>query len=166
MSIELNAAQKRDLENIWFVFGNYGRKHTPGNHRFIQYLLAGFNYQKFYSPTPECVRAVEQIINLEMVETRKGGKKKSGAKKNVQEYRLHTDSQGRLRILPVPATGEAAIKFHSEIRKIAKELFTVGAALDSICGSHGELIFQHPDRRVNELRISQIIKLWKERKKQ
>jgi hypothetical protein len=83
--------------------------------------------------------------------------------KPKQKYRIKELTPGRFQILPVPAVGEAAFKVHSEIKKITKELFQVGASLDSICGSY-EVIFQHKDPEINKVRIAQVLKIWEERR--
>lgn len=36
--VTLTDAQRERLERLWFVYGNYGPKTTPGNHQFIQCL--------------------------------------------------------------------------------------------------------------------------------
>lgn len=55
--------QKRILENLWFVFGNYGPKYTHGNHRFIQMLLEDRgDLRNLYKPTQECIEAVDKIL--------------------------------------------------------------------------------------------------------
>ena len=82
--------------------------------------------------------------------------------KSKRKYHVKEITPGRFQILPIPATGESAVKFHAEIKKIAKELFRVGAALDSICGSF-ELIFQHHKPEVNKDRIDRILEIWEER---
>lgn len=84
------------------------------------------------------------------------------SKKTKKKYRVKEITPGRFQILPIPRIGESAIKFHSEIKKIAKELFLVGGSLDSICGSF-ELIFQHKDPQVNKNRIAQILEVWENR---
>lgn len=33
--VKLTEAQRAELENLWFVFGNRGPKTTPDNHGFI-----------------------------------------------------------------------------------------------------------------------------------
>lgn len=52
------------LENLWFVYGNNGPKHTGDNHKFIQRHVEGrAQLAKDYSPTKECRNAVKQAIN-------------------------------------------------------------------------------------------------------
>lgn len=63
--IKLTESEKKELEKLWFIFGNNGQKHTQENHKFIQSLLQGKNHRKFYNPTRECVEAVSEIIDLE-----------------------------------------------------------------------------------------------------
>jgi hypothetical protein len=33
--VEVTDGQRRELERLWFIYGNYGPKTTPGNHQFI-----------------------------------------------------------------------------------------------------------------------------------
>lgn len=70
-SVTLTQEQRDRLECLWFYYGNYGPKPTPGNHSFIQRLLEnGYDERSLYNkrtpkseiPTPECVRAVEAIL--------------------------------------------------------------------------------------------------------
>jgi len=54
---------QKALEGLWFVFGNYGPKHTPDNHKFIQRHVEGKSHEaKFYKPTGECRRAVKRLL--------------------------------------------------------------------------------------------------------
>jgi hypothetical protein len=70
--VDLSDEQRDKLERLWFYFGNYGAKTTPGNHSFIQRLLEnGIDERPLYTkrtpkseiPTPECVLAVEAILS-------------------------------------------------------------------------------------------------------
>jgi hypothetical protein len=72
-SVTLTPEQRERLERLWFYYGNYGPKTTPGNHSFIQRLLEnGIDERSLHSkrtpkseiPTPECVRAVEAILSM------------------------------------------------------------------------------------------------------
>lgn len=38
-SVTLTPEQREQLERLWFYYGNYGPRTTPGNHSFIQGLL-------------------------------------------------------------------------------------------------------------------------------
>lgn len=44
--------KKNKLEDLWFIYGNSGSKHTHGNHRFIQEILVdgriGNNINKLF----------------------------------------------------------------------------------------------------------------------
>ena len=71
--VALTPEQRERLERLWFYYGNYGRKTTPGNHSFIQRLLEnGVDERPLYNkrtpkseiPTVECVKAVESIITI------------------------------------------------------------------------------------------------------
>ena len=69
--VTLNDSQRERLERLWFVYGNYGSKTTPGNHQFIQCLLEhGLDIRPLQTkrtarrdiPTEECVAAVEKVL--------------------------------------------------------------------------------------------------------
>jgi hypothetical protein len=69
--VTLTHEQRERLERLWFYFGNYGAKTTPGNHSFIQRLLEnGYDERPLYNsrtpkselPSPDCVAAVERIL--------------------------------------------------------------------------------------------------------
>jgi len=66
--VTLTDAQRERLERLWFVYGNYGPKTTPGNHQFIQGLLEhGLDMRPLQTkrtakkdrPTEECEVTVE-----------------------------------------------------------------------------------------------------------
>ena len=59
----IDAAQRRKLEKIWFVFGNDGTKSSDSNHKFIQRILdAGVDYRLHYHPSQDCIEAVDKIL--------------------------------------------------------------------------------------------------------
>src|SRR5437588_7118421 len=67
----LSDGQRERLERLWFYYGNYGPKTSPGNHQFIQGLLEhGLDLRplqtkrtpKSERPTEECERAVEAVL--------------------------------------------------------------------------------------------------------
>jgi hypothetical protein len=69
--VTLTDEQRERLEHLWFYYGNYGPRTTPGNHSFIQRLLEnGIDERPLYTkrtpkseiPTPECEAAVEAIL--------------------------------------------------------------------------------------------------------
>ncbi len=69
--VTLTDAQRERLERLWFIYGNYGRKTTPGNHQFIQGLLEhGLDLRPLQTkrtakkdkPTEECEAAVEAVL--------------------------------------------------------------------------------------------------------
>lgn len=67
MPVSLTARQRRELERLWFTFGNYGPKTTKGNHSFIQGMLERGQderplKQRGYIPTAECELAVERVL--------------------------------------------------------------------------------------------------------
>ena len=70
--VTLTQGQRERLERLWFYFGNYGPKTTPGNHNFIQRLLEnGIDERSLHNKrtpkseiaTPECELAVEAILS-------------------------------------------------------------------------------------------------------
>jgi hypothetical protein len=71
--VTLNPQQRERLERLWFYYGNYGPKTTPGNHSFIQHLLEnGIDERPLYTkrtpkseiPTTECVSVVNEILKM------------------------------------------------------------------------------------------------------
>ena len=69
--VTLTDAQRERLERLWFIYGNYGPKTTPGNHQFIQGLLEhGLDLRPLQTkrtakrdrPTEECEAAVEEVL--------------------------------------------------------------------------------------------------------
>ena len=69
--VTLTEAQRERLERLWFVYGNYGPKTTPGNHQFMQGILEhGLDLRSLQTkrtakkdkPTEECVAAVESVL--------------------------------------------------------------------------------------------------------
>jgi hypothetical protein len=70
--VTLTAEQRARLERLWFIYGNYGPKSTPGNHSFIQRLIEnGIDERplntkrtpKSQIPTPECEASVDKILS-------------------------------------------------------------------------------------------------------
>jgi hypothetical protein len=72
--MNISPEQKKALEHLWFIFGNYGPKCTMGNHKFIQGILErGEDDREFYRHqgrvasvkplTKECEDAVDEILN-------------------------------------------------------------------------------------------------------
>lgn len=70
--VALTAEQRTRLERLWFIYGNYGPKSTPGNHSFIQRLIEnGIDERplntkrtpKSQIPTPECEAFVDKILS-------------------------------------------------------------------------------------------------------
>lgn len=72
MKVVLTDTQKKELERLWFIYGNGHEKHTLGNHKFIQGLLESHeDYRKPYSKrvaaihclTHECITEVDKILD-------------------------------------------------------------------------------------------------------
>lgn len=71
VTVTLTPDQRDRLEHLWFYYGNYGPKTTPGNHSFIQGILEhGVDVRPLHTtrtpkselPTQECERAVDQVL--------------------------------------------------------------------------------------------------------
>jgi hypothetical protein len=81
--ITLTETQLLELNKLWFIFGNNGKKHTHANHRYIQNLIEhAEDTEEFYSNTDysrhikagidiskeiltdECVNEVKKILSL------------------------------------------------------------------------------------------------------
>lgn len=63
--VEVSDEQRQQLERLWFVYGNYGPRHTMENHYFIQgFLERGQDERDFNDVTPECLAAVDAIIGV------------------------------------------------------------------------------------------------------
>lgn len=61
--VEVTDGQRKALERLWFIYGNYGPKTTPGNHQFIQgFLERGQDERDFNQVTPECLAAVDAVL--------------------------------------------------------------------------------------------------------
>ena len=72
--ISITEKETKDLHFLWMIYGNSGKKHTHGNHRFIQDILerGEFDTESFTSSvyqerkqaiTEECYEAVIKILN-------------------------------------------------------------------------------------------------------
>lgn len=70
--VTLTIEQRTRLERLWFIYGNYGPKSTPGNHSFIQRLIEnGIDERplntkrtpKSQIPTQECEAFVDKILS-------------------------------------------------------------------------------------------------------
>lgn len=67
--IILTDTQRKELNKLWFIYGNNGKKHTHCNHRYIQnFLEHGEDSEQFYKSSPkgdltdECINAVNKLI--------------------------------------------------------------------------------------------------------
>ena len=63
----LTRKQRRQLERLWFHYGNYGPKATPGNHSFIQGPLEHGKdmrplQRRGFKPTLECEASVDAAL--------------------------------------------------------------------------------------------------------
>jgi hypothetical protein len=94
-TVTLMPDQRERLERLWFYFGNYGPKTTPGNHSFIQRLLEnGIDERSLRTkrtpkselPTRECEVAVDAILAM------KSGSGYSGEHDGASSFRLISNS--------------------------------------------------------------------------
>ena len=62
--VEVTGGLRRELERLWFIYGNYGPRHTMENHYFIQgFLERGQDERDFNDVTPECLAAVDAVLD-------------------------------------------------------------------------------------------------------
>lgn len=62
--IELTTKQRRKLEDLWFIYGNGGSKHSQEGHKFIQHILEqGEDIRRFYRPGREVLAAVDGVLS-------------------------------------------------------------------------------------------------------
>jgi len=87
--VTLTSEQRSHLERLWFYYGNYGPKSTPGNHSFIQRLIEnGIDERplntkrtpKSQIPAAECEAAVDKILC---------GQGRDGDSRNISGRTLH-----------------------------------------------------------------------------
>lgn len=111
--VTLTDAQRERLERLWFVYGNYGPKTTPGNHQFIQGLLEhGLDLRPLQTkrtakrerPTEECEAAVEAVLASPEVED-------EGAARSAF-----------LRLLPSPDVERRAQAPNQELKRMLDEM--------------------------------------------
>ena len=110
----LTAEQRERLERLWFYYGNYGPRTTPGNHQFIQGLLEhGIDLRPLYTkrtpkserPTEECERAVDVALAS------------SGDGISEAEGR-----QSLLRLVPSPEGGRKAPTPDPELKELLDDI--------------------------------------------
>ena len=125
-SVSLTAEQRERLEKLWFYFGNYGPKTTPGNHSFIQRLLEnGIDERSIHTkrtpkselPTHECEVAVEAVLAMQR------GVGSSGERNGAGSLRLMSSSEER-----GGAAGDPELK--SVIAEMKRRSDILGARLD------------------------------------
>lgn len=116
--VVLTPLQRKRLENLWFVYGNYGPKTTKGNHSFIQGLLERGEDErpcrtKGYIPTEECEMAVDKILGRNDAEQLQQGQGE-GSREQQQE------STRRLRLVATEQTKHLPID--PEMKLIIEEM--------------------------------------------
>ena len=61
--VQVTEELRRQLERLWFIYGNYGPRHTMENHYFIQgFLERGQDERDFNDVTAECLAAVDAVL--------------------------------------------------------------------------------------------------------
>jgi hypothetical protein len=110
-AITLTLEQRRKLENLWFIYGNYGPKTTPGNHSFIQVILEqGIDLRplirqrtpKREIPTPECQAAVEKVLAMRSTteeDDERGGAGRLRVVSNAEEQHLRLEVDPALKAI-------------------------------------------------------------------
>ena len=113
LPVTLTHHQRERLERLWFIYGNYGPKTTPGNHQFIQCILEhGLDLRPLQTkrtakrdrPTEECVAAVEIVLASA-----------DGAGREVTRPAL-------LRLVPNPAGEQKAVVPDPELKRMLDEM--------------------------------------------
>lgn len=66
-AITLTTKQRKELERLWFIYGNHGPKMNYEDHGFIQHILERGRDPRgkrkpYYRPTQECQAAVDAIL--------------------------------------------------------------------------------------------------------
>jgi len=111
--VTLTGPQRERLERLWFVYGNYGSKTTPGNHQFIQCLLEhGIDIRPLQTkrtakrdlPTRECMAAVEKVLTLE-----------GGGDEDAARF-------GPLRLVPPSTGGRQPLRPDQELKMLIDEM--------------------------------------------
>jgi len=65
--MEITIEQRRFLEDLWFIWGNGGPKHSMSNHKFIQGIIErGDDDRKFFKPDKDLIRVVDSILSSEV----------------------------------------------------------------------------------------------------
>ncbi len=59
----LTPSTRKELERLWFIYGNHGRKHSDAGHKFIQVLLeSGQDERDFFHPPEDVVALVDSVF--------------------------------------------------------------------------------------------------------
>lgn len=111
--VTLTGGQRERLERLWFVYGNYGPRTTPGNHQFIQGLLEhGLDLRSLQTrrtpkrerPTGECEAAVDAVLA------------------SRDEAGEGPTRHGPLRLAPSPGGGRKAEPQDPELKRMLEEI--------------------------------------------
>ena len=111
--VALTDTQRERLERLWFVYGNYGSKSTPGNHQFIQGLLEhGLDLRPMRTkrtpkrdlPSKECEAAVDAAL---------------ASPEESEESSTH---RGLLRLAPSPGGGLKRGAQDPELKRMLDEM--------------------------------------------
>jgi hypothetical protein len=61
--IILTEDQIEKLNNLWFIYGNNGKKFSMKDHKFIQgFIEHKEDLRNFYKPSLECMAEVDKIL--------------------------------------------------------------------------------------------------------
>lgn len=67
-TLNLTTDQQRQIRKLWFVYGNYGSRHSDDDHKFLQRLLdKDTDEREFYRPSKEVKRLVDAVLRNEQV---------------------------------------------------------------------------------------------------
>lgn len=58
----LTQETRKELERLWFIYGNHGRKHSDAGHKFIQVLLESGQERDFFHPPEDVVALVDAVF--------------------------------------------------------------------------------------------------------
>jgi hypothetical protein len=63
-AMNLSDKQRKEIESLWFLYGNYGANHSDRDHRFLQSLLeSGRDLRALFKPSSKVVAEVDRILS-------------------------------------------------------------------------------------------------------
>lgn len=129
--VRLTREQRARLEDLWFLYGNYGSKSTPGNHSFIQRLIEnGIDERplntrrtpKSQIPTPECEARVDKIL--------------SEPERTVESAAQM--ARRRLRIVPSPGNTQVRPRLEPNLKSILNDISLHGSGARDLLTSEDD----------------------------